>query len=228
MVFRKDNKVDAFQRQISALRQQLGTGEDAEEESQPAAEGRTPVERPAPTDSFQRPGGYGATFNDAPTGARGFGDFASAAPASGEGGGIVGSPDPELPAVPVVDARTTVIAHDTTWKGDLDSQGTIHVHGRFEGAIRAGADVYIADDADVDANVIATNVVVAGLMKGSVRCSSRFEVLPSGRVSGDILAPTLVVHEGATLTGQFRMGAEESAESPPAAVVQRRAARGSA
>ncbi|HEX5498625.1 MAG TPA: hypothetical protein VFX03_05330, partial [Thermomicrobiales bacterium] len=29
MVFRKDNKVDSFQRQISALRQQLGTdGED--------------------------------------------------------------------------------------------------------------------------------------------------------------------------------------------------------
>jgi cytoskeletal protein CcmA (bactofilin family) len=134
-----------------------------------------------------------------------------------------------VPGVPAVTAQTSVVAHDTTWKGDLESDGSVHVHGRVEGSIRAKFDVFIAEEADVDATVTATNVIIAGLIQGSIRCGDRFEVLPQGRVSGDINAPTLVIHEGAHVTGQFRMGTEQNGvENKPTSVVQRRAARGSA
>jgi cytoskeletal protein CcmA (bactofilin family) len=61
-----------------------------------------------------------------------------------------------------------------------------------------------------------------------VRARGKFEVLPSGRVAGDINAPTLVVHEGAIMTGQLRMSGEEPTDSKPASVIQRRANRGTA
>jgi len=220
MVFRRDNKSESFQRQMSAIRQQIGTDEEPEE--RPAQrESRYPSERAAnqyvPSDDEQTSGAYG------------FSNFASTvAPQSAAPHQPV-PVAPELPAVPAVDAQTTVIAHDATWKGEISSEGTVHVHGRFEGAIRAKNDVYVADEADVDAGITAMNVVVAGLAKGTIRCDQRFEVLPSGRVSGDIVAPTLIVHEGATISGQLRMSAAEATDTnKPTAVVQRRATRGTA
>lgn len=215
MVFRRDNKTDSFQRQMSALRSQIGS--DEQEEARP--EPRYPSDR-APV--------IPASYAEPTSGAYGFGEFASAIAPSQTGNSQMTPVAPELPAIPAVDAQTTVIAHDTIWKGEIQSNGTVHVHGRLEGAIRAHRDVYIAEEADVDATINATNVVIAGLVKGTIRCEARFEVLPSGRVSGDILAPTLVVHEGATVSGQVRMGGQETVEAKPTPVVQRRATRGTA
>lgn len=209
MVFRKESKVDAFQRQMSQLRQQLGHegAQEAETYQEPEAE-RAGEGSPA--------GGF--NFGD-------FGDTGSA-PAAAM---TTEAEAPVVPATPDVTDQTSVVAHDTAWKGEFDSEGSVHIHGRVEGAVRAKQDVFIAEEADVDAALTATNVIVAGLVKGTIRCSSRFEVLPQGRVSGDFHAPTLVVHEGAFVTGQFRMGAgEQPTETKPTSVVQRRAARGSA
>ena len=60
---------------------------------------------------------------------------------------------------------------------------------------RATEDIFVAEEANVDATLLAANVVIAGVVKGSIRCGSRFEILPTGRVSGEIQSPTLVVHE---------------------------------
>ncbi len=209
MVFRKENKVDAFQRQISALRQQLGTEAGGDEPAESSFEEQ--AEDADPTGPANFATGEAADFS--------FTGFPSA-PEVGD----VTSPVP----VPSAGAETSVVAHDAVWKGDLQTDGTIHVHGRLGGTISARDDVYVADGADVDATVTATNVVVAGTVRGTIRCSSRFEVLAQGRVTGDVQAPTLVVHEGAIVSGQFRMGPPEqgTAAEPPAPVVQRRTARG--
>jgi cytoskeletal protein CcmA (bactofilin family) len=130
---------------------------------------------------------------------------------------------------PTIDEQTSVIAHDATWKGDLQTSGTFHVHGRLEGSISAKQDIFIAEEAEVDATIAGVNVIIAGLVRGSIRCEGRFEVLPQGRVTGDVQAPTLVIHEGAIINGQFRMDTPESAttELPaPPKVLTRRAARG--
>jgi len=208
MVFRRDNKSDSFQRQMSAIRQQIG-GEEEEAEERGARDTR-PANRP--------------TVSDGPTGAYGFSEFAS----SVQPGQAASPSAPAMPNIPAVDAQTTVVAHDTLWKGEMSSQGTVHVHGRFEGALRVTNDVFVAEEADIDATITASNVVVAGLAKGTIRCENRFEVLPTGRVAGDIAAPTLVIHEGAIVSGQLRMSASELPESKPTSVVQRRATRGTA
>ncbi len=237
MVFRRDNKAgDAFQRQISALRQQLGDGQDegsSEEtdESQPASNQAesTYDAYAAGGATTEATGGLSAAVS------RGgdyeeYGGFEGSAEAEGGVTGAVVAAAPPMPDLPAVDAQTTVIAHDAIWKGDIASEGTVHVHGRFEGSLRAKNDVFVADQADVDATINANVVVVGGLLKGTIRCGARFEVLPTGRVTGDVQSPTLVVHEGAVVTGQFRMGPGEPAanDNKPTAVVQRRAQRGSA
>lgn len=210
MVFRRDNKTDSFQRQMSAIRQQIGGPDEYEE-------------RPARQDAR-----YAPEREDDLEGAYGFSSFATSVAPQTPVSGDVTPVAPSLPVLPAVDAQTTVIAHDTVWKGEIQSQGTVHIHGRFEGTLTVRDDVYVAEEADVDATISATNVVIAGLSKGTIRCNARFEVLPTGRVAGDIQAPTLVVHEGATVSGQLKMGVPSAAEAKPAPVVQRRVTRGTA
>lgn len=224
MVFRKDNKVDAFQRQISALRQQLGAEEEHEDSAAPNAYNDALQGEGASAGGQVEARSYGAREDDG---------YSRAGSEYGAPARDPFAPEQEAPAVPVLpraggDADTSVIAHDATWSGEFRTEGTVHVHGRFEGSIVAKQDVYVAEEADVDATVSAQNVIIAGLVKGSIRCDARFEVLPQGRIFGDIQAPTLVVHEGARITGQFRTGVPEAATPEPAspAVVQRRAARG--
>lgn len=221
MVFRKDSKIDSFQRQISALRHQLGTTGSPDEVGAADAVPSAPVNE---DDAGEVGDSYAAT-----------GTYVDEEPYSPYAGVAVPEPRGDTmstPATaiaePLTDGQTSVIAHDTIWKGDLVSEGTIHIHGRVEGTITAKQDVYVAEEADVDATVTATNVVIAGYVKGGIRCGNRFEVLPQGRVDGEIQAPSLVIHDGATIVGQFRMGAGEGTETRPTSVVQRRATRGSA
>ena len=224
MVFRRDNKADAFQRQINALRQQLGTDAD-----------RTDADVTA-LDRADGPGAEqteGDALGASSLGTRDASEFSLGR--FGVSSPVDRSPAPmPPPANPVISpppagAQTSIVAHDATWKGDLASDGTIHLHGRVEGSVTAKEDVYIAEEAEVDATISATNVVIAGLVKGAVRCTARFEVLPQGRVTGDIQAPTLVVHEGAVVAGQFHMGMPHAmAQTGPqqAPVIDRRTARG--
>lgn len=230
MVFRRDSKAgDSFQRQISALRQQLGGEAPADERrDEPEAERQT-AERSSSFESFAR-------SSSAPDlGSRGFGFGAYDAEAQAVTPGELGEDEPSapvMPAIPAIDADTTVIARNATWKGELSSEGAVHIHGHVEGTVRARTDIFVAEEANVDATLSAERIVVAGTVKGSIRSGARFEALPTGRVTGDVQTPTIVVHEGAIINGQFRMGGAETAESAetakPASVIQRRQARGTA
>ncbi len=213
MVFRRDHKGgEAFQRQISALRQQLGgeSGDqefdDGEQPPQESAYGYSPGNY-EPEDQPYR-GGYRSDYpyEDQPA---------------------VESFESPVATVPVADAHMTVISNDTTWKGEVSSEGSMHIHGQYDGVIKAREDVYILEEAVVAAEVHARNVVVAGRYNGAVSCETRFEVLPSGRVQGSVRAPVLIVHDGAEINGSIQMTTSETVRPAPASLVSRRASASS-
>ena len=226
MVFRRDNKVDSFQRQMSALRHQLGG--NAEEEQDDLNQRMPELE----DDRFRASDDYRAQDGPptADAGAYSFGSYPV------ETGQATYADDdisvPAVPEMPPVDSQISVVASETTWKGEMDSANSIHVYGRVEGTLRARDDVWIAQGAEVDATIDARRVIVGGAIGGTIRATERFEALPQGRVTADVFAPTYVVHEGALLNGQLRMGSTESngdarADRPgSAAVIQRRARSG--
>ena len=208
MVFRRDSKVDAFQRQISALRHQLG-GENDDE---------TVTDRDRPL-SLSRDTPYLSDYPDFPStglersaASRGLADTSDSR-----------LPDPTPPPIPAIDMQTSVIAHSTAWRGDLESSGSLHIHGRVEGSLTARDTIFIAEEADVEAVIRAANVTVAGSVRGSVHCAERFEVLPRGKVSGDIHAPAIAIHDGAIVAGDISMaptGDTRASLAPPARVAR--------
>jgi hypothetical protein len=110
-VFRRDNKGDSFEQQMGALRQQLGDSDVDEDED--LLEGEL---LDADDDYASRARTYG--FGDQP--AQSF-----STPAQ----------PPAAPSIPDVDPSTTVVSRDTTWKGEMSSEGSVHIHGRFDGSV---------------------------------------------------------------------------------------------
>lgn len=207
MVFRRDSKVDAFQRQLSALRHQLGGESEPYALSEHDRDSRT-------NESAYR---TGLPDLDVMRSDDTFSASTLQVPGSRE---RVEDPRFDMPPVPAIDMNTSVISPATSWNGNLESAGSLHVHGRVEGTLSAANDIFIAEEAVVDAQVSAAHVTIAGNVRGSIQCSARFEVLPRGRVSGEVRAPIIVVHEGAILACDIAMsisGGEKSATAASSA-----------
>lgn len=216
MVFRKDRGGDSFQRQISALRQQLGGAEIEEVDEQVMLESAGGVEETyVSTRQYEAPPQYEReryVYEPLAT------EIVQQSPSN----------EPPVPSIPVVDGQTTVIGPNATWKGEIVAEGSMHILGKFEGDIKVRDDLFILGDANVDGTIAAGTVVVAGRYNGALNCNDRLEVLPTGRVRGEVFAPTLVVHNGAIINSKVRMTHGANAEQPVPAAVHRRSHRGTA
>lgn len=190
MIFRKENRGESFQRQITNLRQQLQSEVDDEPEDSAYDEHEEEESTETQTTSWEDNRGMNRGSEITPT---------SSFPAP--------EPPSHRPSWQTADATTSIIASNAYWNGTLQSEGSLHIHGRAEGELFAVNDLFIAEGAKVDAEIIAENVVVAGVVRGRIEARTRLEVLAEGHVAGDIKAKKLVIHEGARLAGQLRMEA---------------------
>jgi cytoskeletal protein CcmA (bactofilin family) len=200
MIFSKDRRSDSFQRQVTSLRKQaqsdddLGTDEFRYDEPQDTSQFATTQSQPAAREE----------------------EFASSRISSSEEltqtQAIPQAQSAYRPTWQTSDAATSVVSANSNWNGVLRTEGSINVHGRAEGELHAANDVFVAEGAEVDAQIFADNVVVAGTVRGKVEARGRLEILAQGHVSGDVKAPRLVVHEGAQLSGQLKM---ESGSTTP-------------
>jgi cytoskeletal protein CcmA (bactofilin family) len=209
VIFRKDSRGDSFQRQISSLRKQT-------QEDEPAA-GEFHFDEPTDTSQF--------TTSSAPSRDETFAPSRLAAEESAHSQ-VMGQTQVSFrPGWQSSDPNTSVIAANAHWNGTLRSDGSLHVHGRADGELHAANDVFVAEGAEVDAQLFADNVVVAGVVRGKIEARGRLEILAQGHVSGDVKAPKLVVHEGARLSGQLKMetggGATTMSGDPTAAKPRR-------
>jgi len=104
-------------------------------------------------------------------------------------------------------ARVCVIGAKTVVKGDLTGDEDVLVEGTVEGTIRISRDLRIGPTGKVKATVNAQSVVVAGELTGDCHAEQRVHVDASGRLTGNIRAPRVVIVEGATFKGNSDMSA---------------------
>ena len=108
---------------------------------------------------------------------------------------------------------TNVVATGAKWKGSLKVDDSVRVDGTFSGEIDTKGTVHVSEGADIDAKIHAAFVVIAGNFRGEIRCDQRTELMPRGKVTGEITTKSLSVHEGATLDGNVHMTSEGGASS---------------
>ena len=111
-----------------------------------------------------------------------------------------------------------VIGVKTLVKGELGGEEDVVVEGAVEGQVRIAKDLYVGQGGSVKANVSAHSVIVAGEIVGDCHATHKVEILASGRLTGNIRAPKIVIAEGAVFRGNSDMsGRKEERKEQTAA-----------
>jgi len=88
---------------------------------------------------------------------------------------------------------------ESEFKGELTFKGSFRIEGHFKGTIHSDSLLVVGERGKVEADVKVGQLVVNGEIRGTLEASERIEVHNKGRVFGTLLAPVLVVEEGAYL-----------------------------
>ncbi len=99
----------------------------------------------------------------------------------------------------------TRLGRETTLKGKMKFKESVTISGRFEGEIDALGYLYIEDGADVRANVKAGTIIIGGVIHGNVEATERLEMLPSGKIYGNVRTAKLRIADGVVFEGKCEM-----------------------
>lgn len=108
------------------------------------------------------------------------------------------------PGYSIIDDRMSI-------RGEIDTDGTVRVEGKIEGALHRAGTMIVTSHGGVIGDVEAGDVTVAGIIHGNVHATGRVEIEPGAEVHGQIRAHSMQLHEGATVHGQVSIGATPTA-----------------
>lgn len=112
---------------------------------------------------------------------------------------------PRRNPTPITGNVRTVLGGETVFRGTLKFDESLKIDGRFEGTIESPGFLLIEEGAEVVADVKVAVIVVGGTVRGDVEATDRLEMLPGGRLIGNVRSPHLIVAEGTELRGRCEM-----------------------
>jgi cytoskeletal protein CcmA (bactofilin family) len=107
-----------------------------------------------------------------------------------------------------------VIGAKTTVKGEITGDEDVLVEGAVEGQVRISRDLRVAASGSVRANVEANSVIVSGEVLGDCTAAVRVDIQATGRLTGNIRAPKIVIAEGAVFRGNSDMSPRQGDARP--------------
>ena len=121
------------------------------------------------------------------------------------------------------------IGKSITISGDLTGEEDLVIEGKVEGKVTLpNSQLTIGANGTIKAEVQAKSVVVIGRVSGNVRGTERVEIQATGIVEGDVIAPRLIVAEGAVVNGSIQMTSKPGAAAAHPPLSEPRRATGTA
>jgi cytoskeletal protein CcmA (bactofilin family) len=114
-------------------------------------------------------------------------------------------------AAPHADSARAVLGAHMALRGEISGEGDFHIYGRFEGEIDVSGRVIVAEAAQVDANINAAAIVIAGKVRGNLSASTHLDILPSGVLTGTLKAGSFSAAEGSSVKGEIWLERAEPA-----------------
>jgi excisionase family DNA binding protein len=81
----------------------------------------------------------------------------------------------------------------------------LKIQGRYTGKLDTRGTLTIGATAQVEANIVGENIILAGRVKGNVIAKKMLVLMPSAVLHGDISTPKLNIVEGAVFQGRCHM-----------------------
>jgi cytoskeletal protein CcmA (bactofilin family) len=102
------------------------------------------------------------------------------------------------------------------------TSGLVRLNCHFKGAICSTGTIIVADQGDIEANIEAMQISIAGKVRGNVHASKQLEIKERGILLGDVETPSLRVEPGAYFTGHCDMPTHEFEKSAPSEIFSAR------
>lgn len=122
-------------------------------------------------------------------------------------------PRPSVVSTPQPVGFETVLGANSVMEGTLKSSANVRLDGQFTGTLEITGNVLVGETAQINADIHAKNVSIAGAVRGNVS-GKKVQLLRTGRIWGDIRAQALTTEEGAFIDGKITMITQE----PPAEI----------
>ncbi|HUI71781.1 MAG TPA: polymer-forming cytoskeletal protein [Spirochaetia bacterium] len=100
-----------------------------------------------------------------------------------------------------IEANST-IGEESFFEGSYAVRGSLRIDGRFEGQSLFVENLQVGPKGKVRTDIVATSVVVEGVVIGNIISSRRILLLSSARVLGDLKTPELIIQDGVVLEGR--------------------------
>ncbi len=110
-----------------------------------------------------------------------------------------------------------VIGRGLFIKGELHGEEDLIIEGRVEGEISLKKHLVIESTGVILADIETENITIKGEMRGNMVATDKVEIHNNARVVGDIIAPRVVIEDGAQFKGHIEM--------PESGTVQRKQPR---
>lgn len=110
----------------------------------------------------------------------------------------------------------TIIGASLTIKGDVTSNEDVTVHGKLHGKITmTSGSLLVAEQASVEADAAVSRVKIEGTFTGDVAAKERVELSQTAVVNGTIVAPAVVLQDGAVFNGMIEVNRKGASEAFP-------------
>ena len=99
----------------------------------------------------------------------------------------------------------STIGPGSFFEGKFYIAGSLQVDGKFEGEIKTDSTLIVGQNGRIKTNIRAKDVVVEGTMIGNIHAANSVRLEPTGKVLGDIAAPTVYVAPGVVAKGSINI-----------------------
>ena len=117
----------------------------------------------------------------------------------------------------IADGTAAAIGARLSFRGELSGEGDFQILGRFEGELNITGRVFVAEGAQVDANISAAAIVIGGVVRGNLSATTRVEILPSGVLTGTLRTGSFSAADGASVKGEIWVERPTAARPAPEA-----------
>lgn len=100
---------------------------------------------------------------------------------------------------------TTIVGSDTVVEGTIITKSSVRIDGTLVGGVSAEGVVILSKNGKIRGNIMAENIIVAGVVEGNMQIREKTNVEPTGEIYGDITTKKLLIDEESIFQGNCYM-----------------------
>ena len=108
----------------------------------------------------------------------------------------------------------TFIGADTKIEGTIISKTSVRIDGTIVGGVCANGTVVLSKSGQIKGNVIAENIIIAGVVDGNMQIKDKTNIEPTGEVYGDITTSRILIDEQSVFQGKCNMNISREGKKP--------------